>query len=343
MRIYNIAQRSRLFSIYCELNYKNMIPLRKEDFVAARAVAEKHIHRTPILESETLSEMTGAKVLLKAELFQKTGSYKIRGPLNVLAHMSADDKAKGIICSSAGNHAQGVAYAARVHGIPATVVMSMNAPQAKVNATCGYGATVVQHGEIWDDAYAKSLEIQAERGLTYIHPFDNPRLVAGQGTVGLEIIEDVPDVDYVIVPIGGGGLISGVAMALKAVKPSVKVIGVESTGAPAMKRSISEGRRITLPSVTSVVDGLVVRQVGEYNLAVAKQFVDDIVLVDDTEIFDTIIWLMERCKLVTEGAAAATVCALMTGRIAIPPGKKVVCVLSGGNLKLEQLRGLKWN
>lgn len=320
-----------------------MTPLSTADFKAARAVADPHIHRTPILHSTTLSEMTGAEVALKAELFQRTGSYKIRGPLNVLSKMSEADKARGIICSSAGNHAQGVAYAARVHGIPATVVMSVNAPAAKVNATRSYGATVVQHGQIWDDAYAKSLEIQQEQGLTYIHPFDDPQLIAGQGTVGLEIIEDMPDVDYVIVPIGGGGLISGVAMAIKSVNPSVKIIGVESTGAPAMSRSLKEGKRVVLDDVISTVDGLVVRQVGEYNYWVAQRFIDDIVLVDDTDIFDTVTWIMERCKLVAEGAAASTVAALRFGKVSIPPGKKVVCVLSGGNLKMEQIQGLKWN
>lgn len=320
-----------------------MTPLTTADFQAARAVAHPHIHRTPILPSTTLSDLTGVQVLLKAELFQRTGSYKIRGPLNVLSKMSDEDKARGIICSSAGNHAQGVAYAARVHGIPATVVMSVNAPAAKINATRGYGATVVQHGEIWDDAYAKSLEIQKEQGLTYIHPFDNPLLIAGQGTVGLEIIEDVPDVDYVIVPIGGGGLISGVAMAIKAANPAVKIIGVESTGAPAMTRSIQEGKRVVLENVTSTVDGLVVRQVGENTLWVAQRFVDDIVQVDDADIFDTVTWMMERCKLVAEGAAAATVTALRKGKVRIPAGKKVVCVLSGGNLKIDQIYGLKWN
>jgi threonine dehydratase len=320
-----------------------MTPLTTADFQAARAIAAPYIHRTPILTSATLSELIGANVLLKAELFQHTGSYKIRGPLNVLSKMSAADKARGIICSSAGNHAQGVAYAARVHGVPATVVMSVNAPEAKINATRGYGATVVQHGQVWDDAYAHSLEIQAAQGLTYIHPFDDPVLIAGQGGVGLEITEDMPPADYVVVPIGGGGLISGVSMAVKAAWPNAKVIGVESTGAPAMSRSVREGQRIVLDSVSSVVDGLVVKQVGENNLWVVRNYVDDIVLVDDSDIFDSVIWLMERCKLVAEGAAAATVAALRTGKLQIPAGKTVVCVLSGGNLKVEQIRGLKWN
>jgi len=320
-----------------------MTPLTTADFQAARAIAHPYIHRTPILPSGTLSELTGANILLKAELFQRTGSYKIRGPLNVLSKMSAENKARGIICASAGNHAQGVAYAARVHKVPVTVVMSVNAPAAKVNATRGYGATVIQCGDIWDDAYAHSREIQAERGLTYIHPFDDLQLIAGQGGVGLEISEDVPNVDYVIVPIGGGGLISGVAMAIKAAHPNAKVIGVESIGAPAMSRSVAEGKRVVLESVTSIIDGLVVRQVGENTLWVVQNFVDDIVLVDDTDVFDSVVWLMERSKLVAEGAAAATVAALRTGKLTIPSGKTAVCVLSGGNLKLEHVRQLRWN
>lgn len=320
-----------------------MRSLALEDFRAARAVAGSHIHRTPIVRSASLCDELGAEVLLKAELMQRTGSYKIRGPLNVLSQMSEADKARGVICSSAGNHAQGVAYAARAHGIPATVVMSVNAPAAKVDATRGYGARVIQHGQIWDDAYAHSLEIQQAENLTYVHPFDNPLLVAGQGTVGLEIIEDVPDVDVVLVPIGGGGLISGVAMAIKSVRPQVRIVGVESSGAPAMKRSLEAGHRVRLDKVESVVDGLVVREVGEYNYWVARQFVDEIVLVDDEDIFESIVWIMQRCKLVTEGAAAATVCALRTGRYRVPEGQKAVCVLSGGNLKVEQIRGLRWN
>lgn len=320
-----------------------MLTLTLNDFIETRARIAPHIKHTPLLTSRQLSEVTGYDIRLKAEMFQRVGSYKIRGPLNVLSKMSAADKARGIICSSAGNHAQGVAYAARVHGVPATVVMSVNAPAAKVNATRGYGATVIQHGEIWDDAYAHSRQIQAERGLTYIHPFDDPLLIAGQGGVGLEIAQDVPNVDYVIVPIGGGGLISGVSMAVKSMWPKAKVIGIESSGAPAMSRSVKEGKRVVLESVTSIVDGLVVRQVGENNLWVVQRYVDDIVLVDDSEIFDTVVWLMERCKLVAEGAAASTVAALRTGKLQIPKGKTAVCVLSGGNLKVEQIRGLNWN
>jgi threonine dehydratase len=221
--------------------------------------------------------------------------------------------------------------------------MAANATQSKIDATRGYGAEVILHGEIWDDAYEKSLEIQKQQGQFYVHPFDNPLLIAGQGGVGLEIIEDLPEVDIVVVPIGGGGLISGTSMGIKLRNPNVRIIGVESSGAPAMKRSIDEGRCIRLDQVECIIDGLVVKQVGENTLNIVREFVDDIVLVSDEEIFDTVIWLMDRCKVVPEGAAAASVAALRYGRLDIPEGATVACVLSGGNLDLKQLRGLKWN
>lgn len=317
--------------------------LSLDDFRMARQRAEHHIHRTPVLGSRTLSDITGARVYLKAELFQKCGSYKIRGPLNVLAQMKPELRKKGIICSSAGNHAQGVALAARLHGVPAVVVMAKHAKKAKIDATRAYGAEVILHGEIWDDAYARSLEIMRERGLTYVHPFDDPVLIAGQGGVGLELIEDVPDLDTVIVPIGGGGLISGCAMAIKAVNPNVRIIGVEAAHAPGMKRSVEAGGVVTLDHVGPMIDGLVVRRVGDYTLDVCRKFVDDIVLVDEQKIFDAVLWLMQRCKLVTEGAAAASVAALLTESVKIRPNEKVACVLSGGNLDLSDLQGRAFN
>ena len=310
-----------------------MLTLGKADFDKAYEHVAPYVHRTPILASRTLSEVVGREVFLKAEMFQKVGSYKVRGPLNVLANMPAERKERGIICSSAGNHAQGVAFAARMHRIPATVVMAENASPGKVQATRDYGAEVILHGRIWDDAYERSLEIQEERGLVYVHPFDDPDLIAGQGTLGLELIEDLSDVDVVVVPIGGGGLISGVSMAVKAVKPGVRIIGVESSGAPAMKLSVEAGRRVRLDEVTCVVDGLVVKMVGENTLSVVSRFVDDIVLVSDEEIFETVVWLMERCKLVTEGAAAAPVCALRHGRVPLAQGAKVAEVEPRGEAR----------
>jgi threonine dehydratase len=317
--------------------------LSKADFDTARANAQPHIHRTPVLRSETLSQLCGADVHLKAELFQKAGSYKVRGPLNVLAHMSDQEKRRGLICSSAGNHAQGVARAAKIHGVPAVVVMAMGASQTKIDATRGYGAEVILHGEVWDDAYAHSLMIQRERGLTYVHPFNDPVLVAGQGGVGYELIEDVPDLDLVVVPIGGGGLISGCAQIIKLLSPKTKVIGVEMAGAPAMKRSIEAGRIVRLDSIPFIIDGLTVRAVGDYTFACCQRFVDDIVAIPEKSIFEAVVWIMERCKLVAEGAAASSVAALLTGAVKVKPGSKVACVLSGGNLNMGALRTMMWN
>jgi threonine dehydratase len=317
--------------------------LTLEDFLDARRNAAGHVRRTPVLTSETLSAIVGADVLLKAELFQKAGSYKVRGPLNVIAHMSSEQRARGLICASAGNHAQGVARAGRIYGAPVVVVMSNAAKPIKIEATRAYGAEVVLHGDVWDDAYAKSLEIMQERGLTYVHPFDDPLLIAGQGCVGLEFIEDVPDLDTVLVPIGGGGLIAGCAMAMKAVNPKVRIIGVEAAGAPGMKRSVERGAPVTLEQIGPMIDGLVVRRVGDYTLRVVREFVDDIVLVEERDIFDAVVWIMERMKLVTEGAAAATIAALLSRKATPRAGSKVGCVLSGGNLDVSVLRSRAWN
>jgi threonine dehydratase len=317
--------------------------LAPEDFEAARGRVAPHIHHTPLLGSRLLSERTGFDVRLKAELFQKTGSYKIRGPLNKFAFLSEEQRRRGVVCSSAGNHAQGVALAAALQGIKAVVVMAENATPSKIEATRGYGAEVVLHGTIWDEANEKALELVREEGLTYVHPFDDPELIVGQGTLDLEIYEDLPEVDVVVVPIGGGGLISGVAMALKSLKAHVRVVGVESAGAPAMKRSVEAGRRVVLDDVTCRIDGLTVKQVGENTLEIVSRFVDDIVTVPDEAIYDALIWTMSRTKIVVEGAAAAPVAALLQGLVPVAADDNVVCVLSGGNLNLDQLQGLRWN
>ncbi|HEX7287178.1 MAG TPA: threonine/serine dehydratase, partial [Candidatus Angelobacter sp.] len=249
----------------------------------------------------------------------------------------------GVICSSAGNHAQGVALAAGVYKMKAVVVMASNATQSKVDATRAYGAEVVQHGLIWDEANEKSKQLCQERGLTYIHPFDDMQLITGQGTLGLEVYEDFPQIDVAVVPIGGGGLISGVSMALKASNPKIKIIGVESSDGPGMKKSVEAGHVVTLDKIDCIIDGLRVKRVGEHTFSVVQRFVDDIVTLPDKDIFDAMIWIMSHCKLVVEGAAAAPVAALLHGLIKAPAGSKVVAVLSGGNVNLEQLRGLKWN
>jgi threonine dehydratase len=319
------------------------LPFGLETFAAARERVRPHAYHTPLLTSRLLNERTGFEVRLKAEVFQRTGSYKIRGPLNKLPGLTAEERRRGVICSSAGNHAQGVALAAAIHGVRAVVVMAENATPSKVAATRAYGAEVVQHGTIWDEANEKAKELVAERGLTYIHPFDDLELIAGQGTLGLEIVEDWPEVDVVVVPIGGGGLISGVAMAVKAAKPGVEVIGVESSGAPAMQASVAAGRLVTLDRVDCVIDGLKVKRVGEQTFEVVRRWVDDLVALPDERIFDAMLWVMAHAKLVVEGAAAAPVAALLEGLVRAPAGARVACVLSGGNLDLEPLRGRKWN
>jgi threonine dehydratase len=316
--------------------------LTLRDFEEVRTRIAPNIHHTPLLTSRQLSAGSGFDVRLKAEMFQRVGSYKIRGPLNKFALMSEADKRRGVVCSSAGNHAQGVALAAQIHGIRAVVCMAANATPAKVAATRGYGAEVVLQGTIWDEANEKAKELVRSEGLTYVHPFDDAELIAGQGTLGLEVVHDWPALDAIVVPIGGGGLISGVAMAVKSHNPAVRVIGVESSDGPAMQRSVAAGRLETIDCRT-IIDGLRVRRVGEINFSVVQRFVDDIVALPDRDIFDAMLWTMERCKLVVEGAAAAPVAALLHGLIKLPRGSRVVAVLSGGNVNLDQLRNLQWN
>ena len=313
------------------------------DFEAARERMTPHVYHTPLLSSRMLGARTGFDVRLKAELFQRTGSYKIRGPLNKFTFLTEDQKRRGVICSSAGNHAQGVALAAQIHGLHAVVCMAANATPSKIEATRAYGAEVVLHGSIWDEANERATELVKERGYTYIHPFDDEQLIMGQGTVGLEIYRDWPEVDVVVVPIGGGGLISGVAMALKSLNPAIRVIGVESSGAPGMQRSVAEGRLVTLDRVDCVIDGLRVKRVGEKTFEIVRRYVDEIVALPDRDIFDAVVWTMHHAKVVPEGAAAAPVAALLHGLIKAPAGAKVVCVLSGGNVNLDQLKGMSWN
>jgi threonine dehydratase len=319
-----------------------MLTLTKRDFEEVRARIAPHIKHTPLLTSRQLNEATGYDIRLKAEMFQRVGSYKIRGPLNKFALMPEEQKRRGVVCSSAGNHAQGVALAAQIHGIRAVVCMAANATPSKVAATKGYGAEVVLHGSIWDEANEKAKELVRTEGLTYVHPFDDEQLIAGQGTLGLEIVQDWPDVDAVVVPIGGGGLIAGASMAVKGHNPKIRVIGVESSDGPAMKTSVEAGSLQTIDCRT-VIDGLRVRRAGEINFSVVQRFVDEIVVLPDKDIFDAMLWVMDRCKLVVEGAAAAPVGALLHGLVKLPKGSKVAVVLSGGTVNLAQLKGLTWN
>lgn len=319
-----------------------MLTLTLKDFEDARARIDQHIKRTPLLTSRQLSELTGYEVRLKAENFQRVGSYKIRGPLNKFAQMSEEEKTRGVVCSSAGNHAQGVALAARLYGIRAVICMAENATPAKIAATKAYGGEVVLHGTIWDEANEKAKELVRDEGLTYVHPFDDAQLIAGQGTLGLEIVQDWPEVEAIVVPIGGGGLIAGVSMAAKSFNPRIRVIGVESSDGPAMKESVEKGELTTIECNT-IIDGLRVRRVGELNFSVVQRYVDELVALPDKDIFEAMLWTMERAKVVIEGAAAAPVAALMNGLVKLPKGTKVAAVLSGGNINLDQLRSLKWN
>src|SRR5258707_537389 len=241
------------------------MPVSLAEFEEAASHVSRHAYHTPLLTSRLLSERTGFDMRLKAEMFQKGGSSQVRGPLSKFGHATADGGRRGVICSSAGNHAQGVAIAAAVYKMKAVVVMASNATQSKVDATRAYGAEVVQHGTIWDEANEKSKQLSQERGLTYIHPFDDMQLITGQGTLGLEIYEDFPPVDVVVVPIGGGGLLSGVSMALKACNPKIKIIGGESSDGPGMKNSIEAGHVVTLDKISCINDGLRVKRVGEHS------------------------------------------------------------------------------
>lgn len=317
--------------------------LNAQAFARAARIVSENARRTPLVGSRLLGEETGFDVRLKAEALQKTGSYKLRGPLHKLPTLSEDERRRGVVCSSAGNHAQGVALAASLHGVQATIVMAANATESKIRATEGYGARVVLEGSIWDEADRRARELVERDGLTYIHPFDDVQLILGQGTVGWEIYLDWPEVEVVVVPIGGGGLISGVSAALKSLNPAIRVIGVESSAAPAMQQSLAAGHVVQLDSTDCAIDGLKVLRVGETTFQVVREFVDEVVTLSDAEIFESMLWTWSHTKLVVEGAAAAPVAALRRGLIVAPPGAKVACVLSGGNVDLRQLEGLKWN
>ncbi len=303
----------------------------------ARTAIAPHVHHTPVMGSSYLGSRAGAWVVLKLELFQKTGSFKARGVVNTLRQLSAEERARGVISLSAGNHAQALAWGASRFGISATIVMPSTAVPSKVAATRGYGGEVIQTD---GDLLATALELQRVRGLTLVHPFDDPRVIAGQGTVGMEIMEQVPEADVVIVACGGGGLISGVAAAIKQRRPSVRVIGVEPEGAAAMTRSIAAGSPQRLASLDTIADGLAAPFAGTRNLAHCQAFVDDWILVSDREIVEGMRVLMERCKLLPEPAGAAAVVPLLAGRLAVPPGATIVPVICGGNVDLERLGGL---
>lgn len=277
-----------------------------------------------------------AQVYLKPENLQHTGSFKLRGAYYMISQLTPEQKAKGVIACSAGNHAQGVALGATHNGIKSLICLPAGAPISKVNATRALGAEVCLVNGVYDDAYNKALELQKEHGYTLVHPFDNPLVIAGQGTIGLEIIEEMPEVEAVIVPIGGGGLISGVAFAIKTIKPDVKIYGVQAQGAPSMLNSIKGCERIRLDSVSTIADGIAVKEPGENTFELCSKYVDEIVTVSDDEIAAAILTLIEQHKLVAEGAGAVSVAAAMFNKVPIK-GKKTVCIVSGGNIDVTSL------
>lgn len=289
------------------------------------------VHKTPLQSCRTLSEISGKNVYLKLENMQKTGSFKLRGAANMIYGLQAKDAGKGIICASAGNHAQGVAWAAKARNIPAVVVMPSHAPQAKVRATEAYGAKVYLHGASYDDAYAYALQMQQQEQMKFIHAFDDEAVMAGQGTIALEIMAKLFDVDAIVAPVGGGGLLAGIAVAVKEHNPKIKVIGVQAAGAAAMAQSLKQGSIIGLNTVQTIADGIAVKRPGDLTFQYIKKYVDDIVTVTDEEIQEGMLYLLERGKLTAEGAGAAGVAALLAQKLRVT-AKNMAVLVSGGNV-----------
>jgi threonine dehydratase len=302
------------------------------DVQSALGRIRNRIYLSPCARSETLSRLTGTDAWLKLENLQMTGAYKERGALNKLLLMPTADRERGLIAASAGNHAQAVAYHAGRLGLKATIVMPEATTIIKVANTRAHGARVVLHGANYDEAYAEARRLEQVERLTFIHPFDDPEVIAGQGTIGIEILEQEPAIDAIIVPIGGGGLVSGVAVAAKALRPSVKVIGVETEVLPSMLQAVEAGHPVTLDPANTVADGIAVKRAGELTLEHVRKWVDDIVTVSEEEIASAILYLLEREKTVVEGAGAVGVAALMQRKIRGLEGKRVVSILSGGNI-----------
>lgn len=294
------------------------------------------IYLSPCARSEYFSQLTGNTVHLKLDNLQRTGAFKERGALNKLLTLTPEERSRGVIAASAGNHAQGVAYHAGRHGIRAQIVMPLTTPLIKVSATKSYGAEVVLHGANYDEACEEATHRSQQLGMTFIHPFDDEVVIAGQGTMGLEILQQVPEIDAVIAPIGGGGLIAGVACAIKESSPQVKVIGVQPARLPSMKVAIAEGHPVTLSSAATIADGIAVRRAGEKTLPLVQKYVDDIVTVDEEEIANAILLLLEREKTLAEGAGAAAIAALINRKISLS-GKKVAVLVCGGNIDVSLL------
>jgi threonine dehydratase len=310
------------------------LPVTIADIWEAHKLLKPRLHHTPLAPSRTLHEITGADIYLKAENTQRSGSFKVRGASFKVSRLSEKERKRGVIAASAGNHAQGVAIAAAQAGVPCTIVMPEAAPLAKVMATQGYGAQVVLHGVTYDDAYQHCLELQEQSGAAFVHAFDDPDVIAGQGTLGLEMLSDLPDADALVVPIGGGGLISGITIAAKALRPNITVIGVQAAGAASTRAALDAGELRTLPAITTIADGIAVKRPGELTFEIIRQLVDEVVVVEDEAIIGAVLFLMERNKMLVEGAGAVGVAAFLSGTLKLP-GKKVLVPLTGGNIDIN--------
>ena len=303
--------------------------LKLEDFKAAKKRVDEVIDETRLIHSEAFSNECGNDVYIKPENLQKTGAFKIRGAYNKIIKLDDDAKMKGLIASSAGNHAQGVAYAAKKLGVKATICMPAHTPLIKVEATKAHGAKVVLHGEVYDEAYAKAVELQKKEGYTFIHPFDDEDIIEGQGTIALEILEELPDTDVILVPIGGGGLIAGIACAAKQINPNVKIYGVEPEGAASALAAIHEDQVVTLAEANTIADGTAVKTIGSKTFEYIKKYVDGIITVNDYELMDAFLLLVEKHKLVAEGSGILSLAGL---KKLYEKNKKVVSLVSGGNI-----------
>lgn len=312
---------------------KDSVTLKDVQDAAKRL--EKVVHKTALEYNHTFSEIAGYEVLLKLENMQRTGSFKVRGASNCIQTLSKEKQACGVITASAGNHAQGVALGARAAGIKSTIVMPEGAPIAKVEATRGYGAEIVLAGSVYDEAYQEAVRLQHETGATFVHAYDDSAVIAGQGTIGLEILEQCPDIKAIVVPVGGGGLLAGIAVAVKAIAPHVKVYGVQATGAPAMYLSKHACKWVETPEAHTIADGIAVKQPGKITFQLIQKYVDDIVVVKDDDIAATILLLMERAKMIAEGAGAIALAAVLHG--SLPNVGKTAAVISGGNIDVNMI------
>ncbi len=306
------------------------------DIQAALGRIRESIYLSPCARSEHFSQLTGNSIYLKLDNLQRTGAFKERGALNKLLTLTVQERAQGVIAASAGNHAQGLAYHAGKHGIRALICMPLTTPLIKVSATKSYGADVVLYGANYDEACEEAIRLGQEQHLTFVHPFDDDAVIAGQGTLGLEILQQHPDIEAIVAPIGGGGLIGGIACAVKETNPKVKIIGVQPARLPSMKAAVAEGKPVTLPSAATIADGIAVRRAGDRTLPLVQKYVDDIVTVDEEEIANAVLLLLEREKTLAEGAGAAAIAALVNHKVQLT-GKKIAVLVCGGNIDVTLL------